>query len=73
MAIGTWEDLQKLYEGAGGFAHCHWCGDGACETAIQEKTKVTIRNLPFGRDETPGTCVHCGKDSIGRVVFAQAY
>ena len=31
------------FEGAGGFAHCHWCGDDACEAAIQEETKVTIR------------------------------
>ncbi len=51
----------------------HWCGDGACEQTIQDKTKVTIRNIPFERDETPGQCVHCGSPSIGRVVFAQGY
>ena len=59
--------------GPGGFAECHWCGDGDCEKAVQEETKVTIRNLPLVRDETPGSCVHCGKPSIGRVVFAQSY
>ncbi len=71
--IDTWDDFVKLYEGQGGFAHCHWCGDGDCEKTIQEKTKVTIRNLPFERDETVGACVHCGGKSIGRVLFAQAY
>ncbi|MBU2501070.1 proline--tRNA ligase [bacterium] len=71
--VDTWDEFVKLYEGEGGFAHCHWCGDGDCEKAIQEKTKVTIRNLPFERDETVGTCVHCGEKSIGRVLFAQSY
>ena len=72
--IDTWDDFLALYEKrGGGFALAHWCGDGACEQTIQDKTKVTIRNIPFERDETPGVCVHCGKPSIGRVVFAQAY
>jgi prolyl-tRNA synthetase len=71
--IDTWADFEALYAGEGGFAESHWCGDAACEKAIQEKLAVTIRNLPFGRDETPGACVHCGKPSLGRVVFAQSY
>ncbi len=71
--IDTWDEFVALYEGQGGFAHCHWCGDGACEQAIQDETRVTIRNIPFDRDETPGKCVHCGKDSPGRVLFAQSY
>jgi len=71
--IDSWDDLVKLYENGGGFAWAHWCGDGACEQTIQDETSVTIRNIPFERDETPGACVRCGKDSIGRVLFAQAY
>jgi prolyl-tRNA synthetase len=71
--IDSWETFTTLFAGEGGFAECHWCGDGDCEKQVQEKTKVTIRNLPLGRDETSGTCVHCGKPSLGRVVFAQAY
>ena len=71
--IDSWDEFVKLYKGEGGFSHGHWCGEGDCEQKIQEKTKVTIRNMPFDRDETPGECVHCGKPSIGRVVFAQAY
>ena len=71
--IDTWDDFVNLYNGDGGFALCHWCGDGACEQTIQDKTKVTIRNIPFTRDETVGQCVHCGNKSIGRVLFAQSY
>ena len=71
--IDSWDDFVKLYEGEGGFAQCHWCGDGDCEEAVQEKTRVTIRNIPFVRDGSRGECVHCGKPSIGRVLFAQSY
>ncbi len=71
--IDSWDDFIALYKGDGGFAMCHWCGDGACEQTIQDKTKVTIRNIPFQRDETEGKCVHCGNKSIGRVLFAHSY
>jgi prolyl-tRNA synthetase len=73
VEIETWDEFIQLYEGDGGFAHCHWCGDGECEKTIQEKTKVTIRNIPFKRDESEGVCIHCGEKSIGRVLFAQSY
>lgn len=71
--VDSWDDFLALFRGAGGFAHCHWCGEGDCEKTIQEKTKVTIRNIPFQRDESTGNCVHCGKTSIGRVIFSQSY
>ncbi len=71
--VDTWEDFTAMFEGDGGFAHCHWCGDADCEKTIQEKTKVTIRNIPFARDERPGQCVHCDKPSPGRVLFSQSY
>ena len=73
FTIDSWEEFEKLFQGEGGFALCHWCGDGGCEQTIQDKTKVTIRNIPFERDETKGGCVHCGKPSIGRVLFSQGY
>ncbi len=71
--IDTWDDFKALYAGAGGFAQSHWCGDAACEKAIQEELAVTIRNIPFERDERAGACVRCGKPSSGRVLFAQSY
>jgi len=71
--IDSWDDFVALFKGDGGFANCHWCGDGDCEKTIQGKTKVTIRNIPFERDETEGVCVHCGEKSIGRVLFSQSY
>ena len=71
--VDSWDEFVKLYQGEGGFSMGHWCGDASCEQKIQDKTKVTIRNIPFERDETEGTCIHCGSKSIGRVLFAQSY
>jgi len=73
VRLETWDDFKALYAGEGGFAWCHWCGDGDCERAVQEETKVTIRNVPLQREEERGACIRCGRPSSGRVVFAQAY
>ncbi len=73
VRLDRWDDFLALYAGEGGFAWCHWCGDGACETQIQQETKVTIRNIPLQREAEAGACIKCGRPSTGRVVFAQAY
>ncbi len=73
VRLERWDDFRALYEAEGGFAWCHWCGDGACEARIQEETKVSIRNIPLDREAETGACIRCGRPSAGRVVFAQAY
>ncbi len=55
------------------FVEAHWDGTGETEAAIKEATKATIRCLPFGWPEEPGTCVFSGKPSARRVLFAVAY
>jgi prolyl-tRNA synthetase len=65
----------------GGFAISHWCGGAACESAIKEALKVTIRCIPFDlSDVAPdaaakgaGRCVVCSGESPRRVVFAKSY
>ena len=71
--IDKWDDFVALFEAQGGFAMCHWCGDGQIEQQIQKETGATIRNIPMMRDESPGKCIRTGRPSLGRVVFAQAY
>ncbi len=71
--IDSWDEFTTMFKGEGGFALCYWCGDGDCEKTIQKKTKVTIRNIPFERDESAGECVHCGKPAAGRALFSQSY
>jgi prolyl-tRNA synthetase len=54
----------------GGFALAPWCGDAACEAALKEALKVTIRCIPLGGAEgapweakirEDGPCVACGR------------
>ena len=69
-------DLIDLMEGRGGFAFAGYCGDDACERAIQERTKATTRVLPdaeFRSDEAPTTCVWCGRAAVAEAVWARAY
>jgi len=40
---------------------------------IVEKTKATIRGIPFDGKKEKGKCILCGKESEQRVVFAKAY
>ena len=57
----------------GGFFRIHWCGQDECETRLQQKTKSTIRCIPFDAPEESGACIVCGGDSSRRVIAAQAY
>ncbi|MFU8780452.1 MAG: aminoacyl--tRNA ligase-related protein, partial [Kiritimatiellia bacterium] len=58
----------------GGFALSHWCGGADCEKAINDALSVTIRCVPFDREQGGGgPCLVCGKAGPGRVVFAKSY
>jgi len=70
------DELVALMEGPGGFAYAGYCGDDACEKAIQERTKATTRVLPdeeFRSDPAPATCVWCGREATAEAVWARAY
>ena len=64
---------EKLEAPGGGFMLAHWCGDGACEAAIHEETKATVRVITFDGAKESGGCVRCGHASTRRVHFAKAY
>ena len=80
--IDTYEEFVKYFtpenknrpEAHGGFAMSHWCESTECEDKINDDLSVTIRCIPFDREERgAGVCVCCGKPSKGRVVFAKSY
>jgi prolyl-tRNA synthetase len=43
----TWDEFEKLLDEKGGFILAHWDGTPGTEEAIKEKTKATIRCIPF--------------------------
>jgi prolyl-tRNA synthetase len=57
----------------GGFALAHWDGSREVEDQLKEDLKVTIRCIPFGGSDDPGTCIVSGRPSARRVVFAKSY
>ena len=72
----TYDRFREIMEGEGAFVYAGWCGDGACEAAIKEETKATIRVLPdeeFRSPEAPRTCLKCGRPSTSEAVWARAY
>jgi prolyl-tRNA synthetase len=72
----TYARFREIIDGDGGFVYAGWCGDAACETAIKEETKATIRVLPdaeFQSPEAPRACVKCGHDATTEAMWAKAY
>lgn len=71
----------------GGFLTAFWCGNNSCEENIKQKTKATIRCIPFklpaakgepcqeqvDQNKKEGYCISCNKDSKQKVFFAKAY
>jgi prolyl-tRNA synthetase len=69
--VNSYAELKEKADA--GFLLAHWCESATCEAKIKEETQVTTRNRPFDLAQEKGTCVHCGNDSPGRIVFAKAY
>ncbi|MEE8117456.1 MAG: proline--tRNA ligase [Gemmatimonadales bacterium] len=72
----TKDQLIERMEGRAGFVYAGFCGSEACELAIKERTKATIRVLPdveFQSAETPSECVWCGEKATTEAVWAKAY
>jgi prolyl-tRNA synthetase len=72
----TYDAFRQLMDGDGGFVYAGWCGDPACETAVKEDTKATIRVMPdeeFRSAEPPQTGLRCGRPAKTEAVWARAY
>jgi prolyl-tRNA synthetase len=71
--VGTLAELSAGLEEHRGLYHAPWCGDAACEVEVKDKTKATIRLLPFDQPRKRGACLVCGKKARWEAVFARAY
>lgn len=77
VEVDTWDAFTAALDG-GGFISAHWDGTDETEEWIKQKTKATIRCIPFDGPGTPtppapGDCVKTGAPSERRVLFARAY
>lgn len=67
------DEFQRIIEQNKGFIISPWCGSAECEDSIKERTKATIRCIPFEHEKEHSPCIHCGKDDSQWVYFARAY
>ena len=68
----NYEDFKERIKD-GGFFLCPWDGTAETEAKIKEETQATIRCIPYGYDQTPGTDMVSGKPSVARVIIARNY
>jgi prolyl-tRNA synthetase len=68
-------DMHELIEkiDKGGFFIAFWEGTKEHEKQINEKTKATIRCIPFEQDDKTGKCIATGTITKKRVIIAKAY
>jgi prolyl-tRNA synthetase len=71
--VDSMEEFERLLDGPGGFLAAHFDGTTATEEAIKERTKATVRVLPFDGEREPGRCILTGNPSPRRALFARAY
>jgi prolyl-tRNA synthetase len=69
----SFAEFEKLLDEKGGFIAAHWDGTAETEEQIKERTKATIRCIPFDNAQEEGACILTGKPSKQRVLFARAY
>lgn len=77
VKVDTREEFTKALD-EGKFILAHRDGTTETEEAIKEKTKATIRCIPYNDIEgdlypEQGSCILTGKPSSRRVLFAIAY
>ena len=68
----TKQEFEELIN-KGGFVYAHWDGTSETEELIKQKTKATIRCIPFNTNKKPGKCLYSGKSSDQLVLFAKNY
>jgi len=71
--VSGYDEFKQVMAERRGFLVAGWCEDAACEAAIKQETKATVRVIPIEGEAAPSACVRCGKPSPREVYFAQAY
>jgi prolyl-tRNA synthetase len=73
-ATSSYDEFKSIMEGRPGFVQSPWCGSAQCEAEIKAETQATIRNIPFGFEQPPGTpCIKCNGPAVVTAWFAKAY
>ncbi len=72
FTVKSFEEFSdKIKEG--GFVRCGWDGTEETEKVIKDKTKATIRCIPFDENPHGLHCVFSNKPAKHEVIYARAY
>jgi prolyl-tRNA synthetase len=72
--VATYAEFKTVMAEQRGFIRAFWCGADACEKAIKDETRATIRVIPEdAAADGHGPCIFCGTDTDRRALFAQSY
>ncbi len=71
--VDTFEEFERVLDEKGGFVLAPWDGTTETELEIKERTKATIRCIPFDTVDEEGVDMLTGKPSHRRVLFARSY
>ena len=71
--VNSYDEFKEVLETKGGFISAHWDGTEETEEKIKKETKATIRCILLDNKKEEGICIHSGKPSSERVIFAKAY
>ncbi len=71
--VTSYDEFKTAMEGRPGFLIAGWCGNGECEAQIKSETQATVRNIPFGSEQVPGSCIRCGREASLEAWFAKSY
>lgn len=69
----SYEEFKAQVAKTGGFFMAGWCGGAACEAAIKDETKATIRCILFDQPKKLGKCLKCEEKATYQVIYARAY
>lgn len=72
VEVATWDDFVKNIN-KGKFVYAYWDGSDETEELIKEKTKASIRCIPFAKQNKFGNCILTGKKTNKLVLFAKNY
>jgi len=71
--VKSLDELAELIEKERGFFWAPWCGSAACEEAVRERTRATLRCIPLDGGDDRGPCLVCGQPADHTAVFAHSY
>ena len=71
--VDTFGEFERVLDEKGGFVLAPWDGTTETELEIKERTKATIRCIPFDTVDEEGVDMLTGKPSHRRVLFARSY